>query len=239
VSTAVAAVVLASRGGLRLERTLASVAWAAERVVLTTPRAAALDTLGEDVRRAVATTDLRTMTQQRWLLFLVEGEVVEPALAAAVAAAASGDDGAYRVPLEVRALGVTLQPPAAPIRLVPAAAARLVLRPRPALALAATRHPTRRLDARLALVGAAALADAIADLDADAAVLGALLHASGRRAGVGRAAVAACGALAPLLRARSVRRTAWGRWRIGVTAAYGLIVSYAKAWELARAEGLR
>jgi hypothetical protein len=238
VSTPVAAVVLASRGGLRLDRTLASVAWAGERIVLTTTRTPALDALGDDVRRAVATVDLRAVTRQRWLLFLVEGEVVEPALAAAVAAAVTGQDAVYGVPLEVRALGATLQPPAAPIRLVPAAAARVVLRARPVLALAAAGHPRRRLDARLAIVGASTLTDAVADLDADAAVLGALLHASGRGAGVGRAVVAASGALVAVLRARAVRHAAWARWRIGVTAAYGQIVTHAKAWELARAEGL-
>jgi hypothetical protein len=240
VSTPVAAVVLASRGGLRLERTLASVAWAAECVVLTSPRAPALDAPGDDVRRAAATADLSRLTRLAWLLFLVEGEVVEPTLAAAVdTAVRARSEAVYRVPVELRALGVRLHPRGAPVRLVPAPLARLILRPRPVLALDAAGRPARRLDARLTLVGAASLADAVSDLDADAAVLGSLLHASGRRAGVWRAIAAALGAGVPLLCARAVRRAGWGRWRVGVTAAYGTIVSYAKAWELARADGVR
>jgi len=237
VTPPVAAVVLASRGGARLDATLASVAWAAERIALVPPRAAS-GALPPGVARRDVTPALADVTAQPWLLFLAEGEVVEPALAAAIdAAVRAGDEVVFGVPLEVRALGAVVHPRTAPIRLVPTRAARLALRPHVVPTLVAGGQPVRRLDARLVVAGSGSLTDAVSELDADAAALAAVLRAAGRRTTIWRATRAAIGAAAPVLCApRGARHVSWARWRLGIFAAYRAIVAYAKTWEQAHVE---
>jgi hypothetical protein len=97
---AVAAMVLASRGGARLERALASVAWADERLVLDPTGRLTEETLPAGVRRARAAAD----ADAPWLLLLEEHEVVSPALAASVRAVATDHaPSPYCIPREAHA----------------------------------------------------------------------------------------------------------------------------------------
>jgi hypothetical protein len=238
VSVPVAAVVLAGRGGSRLERTLGTVGWAAERIVLASGAGRDAGALPAGVTGEPLATDLANLSRQPWVLLLVEGELVEPPLAADVEAAVrAGGEVAYQVPLEVRGLGAVLHPGAAPIRLVPARGASLDLHPPLVPALATPARDRRRLPARLTIAGASTLAEAVTDLDADAGALAALLHAHRRPASIVGAVRAALGAAAPLAFARRTARAPWGRWRLVVTAGYRAIVAYAKAWELGRVQG--
>src|SRR5207244_1644636 len=80
----VAAVVLASRGGARLERALDSVAWAGERIVLDPAGRLGTEPLPSGVRRG---GDPAEAAAAPWLLLVEEHEAVGAPLAAAIAGA--------------------------------------------------------------------------------------------------------------------------------------------------------
>jgi hypothetical protein len=238
MSAGVAAVVLGARGGARLARTLASVAWAAERVVLDPAGRLVAEPLPADVRCVSEAVEPADATDAPWLLLLEEGEVASAALAAAVAAAVAGTPRPHRVGLEVTGLGTRLVPRHHPVRLAPRAGARLVLDRGLGAALAAPGTPAAAA-AGVVAERADTLAEAVRDLDADGATLAALLRAGRVRASVTRMIVAPCAAAGRLLLARRLARTPWGRWHLAVLDGYRAVVACGKLWEIQDAEAAR
>jgi len=235
MSAAVAAAVLVSRGGPRLEAALASVAWASERILIDPAARLAGEPLPAGVRRAEEPADA---TSAPWLLLLEEHEVVPPALADSIAATlgAPARFAAYRIGQEVRAFGATFHPVGAPVRLVERPGARLGLGPGLSPELRALRRGAGRLEGRLVVRAADSLAAALDDLDADAAALAALLA---RQRVVPRLRHLVLPALAAGTRAfaaRGARWAAWQRWILTVLGGYRAVVAYAKLWEIRRAE---
>jgi hypothetical protein len=238
MSSPIAAAVLASRGGPRLQAALASVAWASERVVIDPAGRLTGETLPAGVRRAGEPADA---TSAPWLLLLEEHEVVPPSLAATIAETvdAPGPFAAYRIGQEVQAFGTTFRPAGAPVRLVRRAGARLRLGRGLAAELRATDRRAGRLRHRLLVRGAASFAAAVEEIDADATTLAALL--AGRRVQprlwhlilpplvAGGRAFAAAG---PWRGTRAVRH----RWTLTVLDGYRAVVAYAKLWEIRQAE---
>jgi len=230
----VAAVVLASRGGPRLEAALASVAWAPERIVLDPARHLGDRPLPTGVRRAHDVADAAAP----WLLLLEEHEVVPPGLAARVAetVAAPGRFAAFRIGLEVHAFGATFWPPGAPVRLVRSPGARLRLGRGLVAELRVAGGDLGRLPDRLVAQGADSLAAAVENLDADAATLAALLARRRVRPGLRHLVLPPLAAAARPLAARG----SWGhvrlRWILGVLEGYRALLAWAKVWELRLAE---
>lgn len=233
----VAAVVLASRGGARLERALDSVAWAAERIVLDPGGRVDLRRLPDDVRRG---GDFSEVASAPWLLLLEEHETVSPPLAAAIAAALERPlASAYRIPQVVTAFGVTLCPRRAPVRLASRSEARLALRSGLSLELALDGAAAPRLSGRLLTDGAPTLAAAVEELDAEATTLAALLHARRVRPRFRHLVVPPLIAGARALLARGATGGFWGRWTLAVLGGYRVLVAYAKLWEMRRDEAAR
>lgn len=233
----VTTVVLAARGDARLARTLASVAWTADPIVLDPARRLAGRELPSGAR-SVAAAHLEGVTVRPWVLLLVEGEVVTPPLADAVETATRGGDAAaYRIPLEVHGQGGILRPRRAPLRLAPAVGVRIRLAPGLGPALGTSHRPAAILGVPLMAYRATSLGEMVTDLDAEGATLAALLHAARVRPSRLRATLAALAAAATLMTARRAARAPWARWGLAVSAGYRAIVTYAKVWELARADG--
>ena len=232
----VAAVVVASRGGARLAQALASVEWAAERIVLDPAERLGDEPLPPGVRRARDATDAIAP----WLLLLEEHEVVPAPLATTVRGVAEAPEPplAYRIPRDVDLFGARFALRDAPVRLAPRAGARVRVGRGAALEF---RVDGRAGRLRESLLGRNpdSLADAVEDLDADAAALAALLRADGVRPTLRRLAAAPALAGARALFARGPVRGFWVRWTLAVFAGYRAIVAYAKLWEMRRAEGSR
>ena len=232
---AVAAMVLASHGGARLERALASVAWADERLVIDPAGRLTEEALPPGVRRARAAAD----ADAPWLLLLEEHEVVSPALAASVRAVATDDaPSAYRIPREAHVFDARFHLRGAPIRLA-RAGARVRLRRDLALELRPAAGRAGRLRTPVIARGAESFARAVDELDADATTLAALLQAARVRPTLWRLATAPTLAGARALGARGPVRRFRRRWTLAVFAAYRVMVAYAKLWEMDRAEGSR
>jgi len=233
MSVGIAAVVVASRGARRLERSLASVAWAEERIVLDPAGRVGAEALPPGVR--LSGEDPGASSGSPWLLLLHEGEVAPPALAAAIGAAVGTPPAkaAFRVPLEIVAFGATLQPRGAPVRL-----ARRPTSLRHGTGLAAeltAAPPTGQLAVPLVARVNDSLAGAVGDLDADAAALAALLRARRVRVSLARVLLGALATAGRLGLARGAGDR-WARWSAAVLGGYRVLVTYAKLWELARAE---
>ena len=226
------AVVLGSRGGGRLARALASVAWAGERVVLDPANRLAVEELPAGVRRQRGRRPA-DVTRAPWLLLLDEDETVPPALAAAVAEAirAGASCAAYRVAQEVNALGARLRPRRDSVRLARRDGARLTLGRGLVPALSASGTPGK-LPGALEKAGAASLGEAVDDLDAHASMLAALLDDAGARPGICLSVMAFLLAGGRMLSARGPAPRRWSRWSLALLAGYRCIVAYAKLWEL-------
>ena len=230
MTTPVTAAVLASRGGARLARALASVDWAAERIVLDPAHRVATELLPAGVARAV---DLE-IGSTSWLLVLEEGDAVPPTLAATIARAVATDDAdAYRIPQAVTAFGVTLGLRGAPVRLARRREARVGVRAG-GLDVRPVRGRIGRLAPPLETRAASTLASALEELDADAAALAAVLHA---RRIVPRLRHLGAVPFVQSARALAARGPVpiWPRWALAVFGGYRTVVAYAKLWELRRA----
>jgi hypothetical protein len=231
----VAAVVLGSRGGARLARALESVAWARERVVLDPGRRLAAEPLPAGVVR-VPGAELPATLAAPWLLLVDEGERVPADLAREIASATTaGAPSAWRIPAELAALGVRVRPRGA--------AVRLARRPGVRLRFAPGLHaevegpaPSGRLPIALERAGPPTLAEAVAELDADAATLAALLHARAVRPRLHHLVLPPLAATLRHLRLRGDGAW-WARWAVAVLAGYRALVAYAKLWELREREG--
>lgn len=230
---------LAARGGARLDRTLASVAWARERIAL--DPAARVDGrhLGSGVRHVPRPAPLAELSAAEWLLLLCEGEVAPPALEAAVAAALRGAaaDAAFAVPVEMHGLATSWTPRRAPVRLAPRHGARLVARDGRA-ELAPPGPRVVRLDTRLVAEAPASLEDAVWTLDAESAALAAWLHAHGPPARAWELVLPPLAAVARVLLAPGRNTRAWARWVAAVLAGYATLVVPAKRWEAAQRAGI-
>ena len=230
----VAAVVLASRGGARLERALDSVAWAGERIVLDPAGRLGTEPLPSGVRRG---GDPAEAAAAPWLLLVEEHEAVGAPLAAAIASAVEAPAArAYRIAQEVSAFGTTLRLRRAPVRLALRAGARLRLRTglTPELVLDGGRAP--ELPERLIAHGVPTLAAAVEELDAQAATLAALLHARHVRPRAWHLVIPPLVASGRALVAHGPAGGFWGRWTLAVLGGYRALVAYAKLWELRREE---
>jgi len=235
-SMTVAAVIVASRGGARLAQALASVEWAAERIVLDPAGRLGDEPLPPGVRRARQASEAAAP----WVLLLEEHEVVPAPLATTVrgVAEASEPPVAYRIPRDIDLFGTRFALRGAPVRLAPRAGARV----RVGRGVAAELHVDGRANRlREPLLGRTpgSLAQAVDDLDADAAALAALLHADGGPPTLRRLAAAPALAGVRALFARGPARGVWVRWTLAVFAGYRAMVAYAKLWEMRRAEGSR
>ena len=220
-------------GGARLERSLASVAWAPERIVL--DPAARLDGRGlpRDVRHVTRAAPLAELGSADWLLLLLEGEAALPTLADACGAlsADAPRPQAFAVAVEMHALAGSWTPRRAPVRLALRAGAELVVRDgRPELAARGTPLGT----AAAALVGEPppSLEFAVQALDAESASLAAWLHARGLRVGVRHLLGPPLAAAGRVLAARGSSTRPWARWVAAVFAGYRALLVPAKVWEL-------
>jgi hypothetical protein len=229
----VAAVVVATRGGAALVPTLASVAWAAERIVVDPCGRLDGRDLPAGVRRHPGAEPVAAATAP-WVLLLEEGEVVSAPLADAIARAlrAPAADG-WTIGLEVHAFGGAFRPWGARVRLARRAGARLALRRGLGVGLAIAGR-RERLAEPLVVRRAERLADAVTELDAESTALAALLRAADARPRAARFVAGPLRAGASVLLARAVgsggRR--WARWFLGVFAAYRVLATQAKLWEL-------
>lgn len=233
----VTAVVLGSRGGNRLRRALASVAWARERVVLDPANRLAGESLPAGVAR---TADASAVTSAPWILVLEESEVVTPELGALVAAATERTaPAAYRIPIEMHALGVALRPVGAPMRLARRHGVRLRIGMSLALEIPPDERGVGRLREPIVCTGADSLAGALDDLDADAGALAGVLHAAGASPALRHLVVTPLLSSARTLAARGAAGPLWRRWALAVFAGYRAAVAQAKLWEFRRAEAGR
>jgi hypothetical protein len=230
----VAAVVLASRGGARLEAALGSVAWAPERIVLDPARRLDGRPLPTGVRRGHNLAE----AWAPWLLLLEEHESVPPELAARIAetVAAPGRFAAFRIGIEVHAFGATFRPPGAPVRLVRSPGARVDLGRGVVTELRPAGGEVGRLSDRLVAQAADSLAAAVENLDADAATLAALLARRRVRPGLRHLVLPPLAAAFRPLAARGSWRRVRLRWILCVLEGYRALLAWAKVWELRLAE---
>jgi hypothetical protein len=217
-------------GGARLERSLASVAWARERVILDAAVRLTGRELPSGVRYVARPTPFLDLAAAEWLLLLLEGEVASPRLAQALAGLGPDAPRAFTVPVEMHALG-TRWTPRAPVRLAARASAALVVRDgRPELAAAGAPLP---LDgAGIVTEAPPSLERAVQALDAESAALAAWLHAGGLRVGVGQLLLPPLASAGRVLVARGGGSRPWARWVAAVFAGYRALLVPAKVWEL-------
>ncbi len=234
----VLAVVVASHGGAVLARCLASVTWAAERVVLDPADRLGSEELPAGVRRATTGIELDALGTAPWVLLLGEEEVVPAALVAAIAASTAGAGVPRRLRREMTVLGSVLRMPGALVRLAPRVGTRLRLRGDLELELTSSGAAAERLGDALQVERAASVSDAVAALDADSTVLAALLEASGVRPRRVRAIGAGCRAAGAVLFAGMQPGGLQLRWTGAVLAGYRAIVAYAKLWERRRSRAI-
>ncbi len=222
---------LGNRGGRRLARALASVAWAGERVVLDPANRLAGESLPDGVRRHRGAR-LVDAARAPWLLLLDEHEVAPPGLATAVAEVVRSPTPrpAYRIAQEVRALGARLRPRAEPVRLARRDGVCLALGRGLTPELSSMGAPGR-LPIALESEGATSLGEAVEELDAYAGVVAALLDVAGARPGIAASVRGFLAAGGRMLWARGAAPRPWSRWSLAVLAGYRAMVAYAKLWE--------
>jgi hypothetical protein len=219
-------------GGARLERSLASVAWARERVVL--DPTARLDgrELPAGVGYVAGPVPLLDLAAADWLLLVLEGEVVLPQLADALAGLDADAAGprAFAVPVEMHAIGTQWRPRPA-VRLAARAAATLVVRDgRPELA--AEGAPLPLADASIVVEAPPSLEAAVQALDAESAAVAACLHRGGPGVKVRHLLLPPLATVARVLLARGGSTRPWARWVAAVFAGYRTLLVPAKMWEL-------
>ena len=231
-SNDVAAVVLAAMGGARLERSLASVAWARERVVLDPSARVDGRELPAGVRYVARPAPLIDLGSADWLLLVLEGEVVSAPLADGLAAIRvdAAEARAFAVPVEMHAIGTRWTPRPA-VRLAPRTAATLVVRDgRPELAAEGTALPLA--EASIVVEAPPSLEAAVQALDAESAAVAALLHRGGLRVKVRQLLLPPLATVTRVLLARGGSTRPWARWVAAVFAGYRTLLVPAKVWEL-------
>jgi len=221
----VTAVVLVSRGGAPLARTMASLAWTARRLLVDPSGALAAE--GWPAGAGAWPAD----GPAGWVLLLAEGEVASDALASAVAEAVRGTDGAYRVAVECEGFGGAVRLAGRPLR--------LALRPHRELRVCLGGEISLTADARPrhlsrgAIVGSLAPepGGAVAALNAETTVLAILAAAAGVRPRCWRLALGGAIGAGRVLFGRARAPLGWGRWITAVFAGYRALLAEAKLWE--------
>jgi hypothetical protein len=239
VSGHVAAVVLAAMGGARLERSLASVAWVPERVVLDLTARVDGRELPAGVRYVAGPAPLIDLASADWLLLLLEGEMASPRLAEALVGlhADVSDASAFTVRVEMHAIGTrwTARPA---VRLAARAAATLVVRDgRPELA--AEGVPLPLAEASIVVEAPPSLEAAVQALDAESAAVAAWLHRGGLRVKVRHLLLPPLATVARVLVAHGGSTRPWARWVAAVFAGYRTLLVPAKVWELRQLAAVR
>jgi len=237
--SSVAAVVLAAMGGARLERSLASVAWARERIVLDPAMRVDGRELPPGVRYVARPAPLIDLGSADWLLLVLEGEVVSAPLADGLAAIRvdAAEARAFAVPVEMHAIGTRWTPRPA-VRLAPRTAATLVVRDgRPELAAEGT--PLPLAEASIVVEAPPSLEAAVQALDAESAAVAALLHRGGLRVKVRHLLLPPLATVARVLLARGGSTRPWARWVAAVFAGYRTLLVPAKVWELRQLAAVR
>ncbi len=231
----VVVVVVASRGDAKLERTLAAVAWAEERVVL--DRLGRVDPAGlpagvDHVRSVVA---LATVGRAPWILLLREDEIAPSGMRDAVAAAIAVG-APRRIRRELETLGSAFLLRRAPLRLAPRAGCRVVVARGLELALRVPRGNGNLdpLEPVVVVAHAASLAAALEVLDADSSVAAALLEDEGSTPRLRELVLSPCVAAARVLVAHARRPAGLARWVAAVLLGYRAVVAHAKLWERVR-----
>jgi hypothetical protein len=226
----VLAVVVATRGGTRLEPALASVTWARERAVLDPAGEVTPARLPPDVRLGGDGVALEALGSAAWLLLLGEHEVATAAMASAVAAAAGGEPAAWCIPVEVETLGARLTARIHPVRLAPRVGSHLALDRTLELELSSP-APRRRLDAVLHSKVGESVAAAVDALVPESRALATLLAQAGRTP---RALAVAGDPLVAFLRtlgAHAPEPAGLARWVAAVFAGYRVALTHAMLWE--------
>lgn len=231
----VLAVVVATRGGTRLEGVLESVAWAAEHAVLDPVGDVVASALPPGVRLGRDVGAVATLGQAPWLLLLAEEEVSTPALRAAVAAVVSGVPAAWCPVLELQTLGIRFARRRAPVRLAPRVRSRVTLDRTLELALVAP-VPVRRLPAALRATRGVSVSAALDTLASESRARAALLAQLGARPGAVAIVAAPLLALGRVLRMDAAAPAGLGRWVAGIFAAYRVVLTHARLWEWRHAQ---
>jgi len=235
----IVAIVLAATGGARLERSLASVAWARERIVLDPAARLGGRELPPGVRHVACAAPVEELGSTDWLLLLLEGETATPGLAAGLARRLDDAAGprAFGVPVEMHGLGTRWTPRRAPVRLAARAAAELVVHDGRA-ELAAAGAGLGEAGAALVEEAPASLEDAVRALDAESAALAAWVGAGDLRVRVGHLLLPPLVTAARVLTARGSSTRPWARWVAAVFAGYRTLLVPAKVWELRQLAGV-
>jgi len=225
--TPVVALVVAHRGGVELERTLASVDWMAERYVVDPTEA--LPSAAWPARAG----RWRVPGCDGWVLLLAEGECLVDGFAAALETIERSDAEAWRLAVECRAFDGVIRLRSRPVRLRrrPPYEIRVALGGElafagearaPVLAAAVARH-LRQLPG-----------EAIDALNCEAGVLAALAAAGGVRPRAVRLLASGATGAARVLFGAGRGRLGWGRWIAAVLAGYRALLAEAKLWERAQ-----
>jgi len=235
----VATVVLAGSGGARLGSSLASVAWAGERIVLDPAARLTRESLPRGVRLHPGAAQPAELTTAPWVLLLDDGEVASPGLAGAIGAvlAEGSACSAYRIPLEVDGFGAALRSLRSPVRLARRAEAGLRTGRGLVVELGPSSGRPGRLAAPLIVRRADRLSEAVEQIDAHATTLAALLAVHRRRPRLRDLVLGPLAAGGGALIARPARLHVTARWFVAVLWGYRAAVAYAKLWERSRAEG--
>ena len=229
MSRDVTAIVLAASGGVRLERSLASVEWAAERIVLDPAARIDARAVPAGVRHVARAADLAELGAAPWLLLLLEGEVASSRLGEALAGVSGAE--AFGVPLEVHGIDAHWTPRRAPIRLAARAAVRLVVRDgRPELA--GRGGGLGAGGARIVAEAAPSLEDAVQTLDAECGAVAAWLAAGPARVRLHQLVLPPLAAMLRAMAAPGGSARPWARWVAAVFAGYRALLVPAKVWEL-------
>jgi len=230
--TTLAAIVLATRGGARLDAALARLAWADARIVLDPAGAVAEASLPAGVSRLEDASRIDA-APAGWLVLLGEDETLEAEGVARLRLALDRADGrtTFRLPVAARLFEVELEGRRPSVR-VAARGVPLGLRGGLSVEFAPS-GPSGDVDARIVRCEGTSLTDAVEALSAEAGALAALVDRVGwsGRGIVWRPLVA--GARILVARARS-GRAGLGRWVVATIEAYRVVVAYAKLWERRR-----
>ncbi|HEV7734427.1 MAG TPA: hypothetical protein VGR62_19800 [Candidatus Binatia bacterium] len=231
----VAVVVVASRGDAKLERTLAAVAWADERVVLDPLGRVEVGRLPAGVEHVLSVAALATVGRAPWVMLLREDEILPPEMRDAVAAAMAVGEP-RRVRRELHVLGITLLLRRAPLRLAPRAGSRVVVSRGLELSLRVSRGVPNLepLDPVVVVALASSLAAALDVLDADSSMAAALLEAAGSRPRFRELLLSPCVAMLRVLVAHARRPAGLARWVTAVLLGYRAVAAQAKLWERVR-----
>src|SRR5262249_24593352 len=232
----VLAVVVATRGGTRLEAALTSVEWASERAVLDPVGRVTPAQLPRGVRLGHDAGSLATLGSAAWLLLLGEHELATEAVAAACAAAVREGASARQIAVEVEMLGVSFVPRVRPVRLASREGSRLALDRTLELALRARSAPRRTLGAGLRATGGESVAAAVDTLEPEGRALAALLAQLGQHPRPLALAVDPLAAVLRTLRARPSGSAWLTRWVAAVLVGYRVTLAHAMLWEWRHAQ---